>query len=266
MRDLHAEFIRAGARVITSTPTRRRPNGSRARARRTCSRSCSGARSTSPSRRARRPAQDDDVLIAGCLSPLFGSYRPAAHDPVRRDARDLPPDRRRAGRARRSHALRDDGLGRGGARRRDRGERERQARLGVVDARRRPGPPRLRSGETLATAAAALAGIELAARLVNCSRPETIAAALPDLVALGGPVGAYANAFPPSTRSSTAAPSTCSACATTSAPPSTPPRDGLGRRRCDDRRRLLRGRPPHIAALRDRLAAAGYTSVAATGT
>ena len=58
-----------------------------------------------------------------------------------------------------------------------------------------PGPPRLRSGETLATAAQALEGIPLAARLVNCSRPEAVDAALPDLVALGGPVGAYANAF-----------------------------------------------------------------------
>jgi len=55
------------------------------------------------------------------------------------------------------------------------------------------GPPRLRSGETLATAAQALEGIPLAARLVNCSRPEavdasghpwvdSIRAALPDTV------------------------------------------------------------------------------------
>ena len=57
------------------------------------------------------------------------------------------------------------------------------------------GPPRLRSGETLAEAARALDGIPLAARLVNCSRPEAVDAALPELLALGGPVGAYANAF-----------------------------------------------------------------------
>ena len=57
------------------------------------------------------------------------------------------------------------------------------------------GPPRLRSGETLAAAAAALADIPLAARLVNCSHPEALDAALPELVALGGTVGAYANAF-----------------------------------------------------------------------
>jgi S-methylmethionine-dependent homocysteine/selenocysteine methylase len=38
--------------------------------------------------------------------------------------------------------------------------------------------------------------IPLAARLVNCSRPEAVDAALPELVALGGTVGAYANGFP----------------------------------------------------------------------
>jgi S-methylmethionine-dependent homocysteine/selenocysteine methylase len=58
------------------------------------------------------------------------------------------------------------------------------------------GQPRLRSGETLATAAAALEGIALEARLVNCSRPEAVDAAMADLLALGGPVGAYSNAFP----------------------------------------------------------------------
>ena len=51
------------------------------------------------------------------------------------------------------------------------------------------GPPRLRSGETLAAAADALADVRLAARLINCSQPEALAAALPELVALGGTVG-----------------------------------------------------------------------------
>ncbi|RUU09481.1 homocysteine S-methyltransferase, partial [Mesorhizobium sp. M7A.T.Ca.TU.009.01.3.2] len=57
------------------------------------------------------------------------------------------------------------------------------------------GKPRLRSGEAIATAASALDGLAVAARLVNCCRPEAIAAALPELIAIGGPVGAYANGF-----------------------------------------------------------------------
>jgi S-methylmethionine-dependent homocysteine/selenocysteine methylase len=40
-----------------------------------------------------------------------------------------------------------------------------------------------------------LAGLPVAARLVNCSRPEAVDMAMPGLVALGGPVGAYANGF-----------------------------------------------------------------------
>jgi len=57
------------------------------------------------------------------------------------------------------------------------------------------GTPRLRSGEAIAAAAGALDGLPVAARLVNCCRPEAIAAALPELIGLGGPVGAYANGF-----------------------------------------------------------------------
>ena len=53
----------------------------------------------------------------------------------------------------------------------------------------------LRSGETLAAAADAVADLPIAARLVNCSRPETIDAALSALKPLGAPVGAYANGF-----------------------------------------------------------------------
>ncbi|TIS38957.1 MAG: homocysteine S-methyltransferase, partial [Mesorhizobium sp.] len=57
------------------------------------------------------------------------------------------------------------------------------------------GTPRLRSGESIAAAASALGDLPVAARLLNCCRPEAIAAALPELLALGGPVGAYANGF-----------------------------------------------------------------------
>ncbi|RVD21919.1 homocysteine S-methyltransferase family protein, partial [Mesorhizobium sp. M4B.F.Ca.ET.017.02.2.1] len=57
------------------------------------------------------------------------------------------------------------------------------------------GTPRLRSGETIAAASRALGDLPVVARLVNCCRPEAVSAALPDLIALGGPVGAYANGF-----------------------------------------------------------------------
>lgn len=59
-------------------------------------------------------------------------------------------------------------------------------------------PPRLRSGETIADAVAALDGLAVAALLFNCSPPEIISEALPEMAALAGrPFGAYANAFQP---------------------------------------------------------------------
>jgi S-methylmethionine-dependent homocysteine/selenocysteine methylase len=57
---------------------------------------------------------------------------------------------------------------------------------------------RLRSGERVAAAHRALDDLPVQAFLVNCCAPESISVALPELVALAaGPVGGYANAFAP---------------------------------------------------------------------
>ena len=57
---------------------------------------------------------------------------------------------------------------------------------------------RLRSGESVTEAAAAIAHLPVAAYLANCCAPESIAAAMPELAALGrGSIGGYANAFRP---------------------------------------------------------------------
>jgi S-methylmethionine-dependent homocysteine/selenocysteine methylase len=57
---------------------------------------------------------------------------------------------------------------------------------------------RLRSGETVAQAAEAIAGLPVSGCLCNCCAPESIAAAMPALAALEGKlVGGYANAFRP---------------------------------------------------------------------
>ncbi len=60
------------------------------------------------------------------------------------------------------------------------------------------GPTRLRSDETLDEALAALADLGVEALLVNCSTPESITRAVPRLAGLSErPVGAYANGFTP---------------------------------------------------------------------
>ncbi len=57
---------------------------------------------------------------------------------------------------------------------------------------------KLRSGESVSEAAAAIAHLPIAGFLANCCAPESIAAAMPGLAALGrGAVGGYANAFRP---------------------------------------------------------------------
>jgi S-methylmethionine-dependent homocysteine/selenocysteine methylase len=57
---------------------------------------------------------------------------------------------------------------------------------------------RLRSGETIAQAAAALDDLPVSGFLANCCAPESITAAMPQLAALGAAiVGGYANTFQP---------------------------------------------------------------------
>jgi S-methylmethionine-dependent homocysteine/selenocysteine methylase len=54
---------------------------------------------------------------------------------------------------------------------------------------------KLRSGETIAEAAAKLKGLPVSGILANCTAPESIDAAMPELVKLGKVAGGYANTF-----------------------------------------------------------------------
>jgi S-methylmethionine-dependent homocysteine/selenocysteine methylase len=57
---------------------------------------------------------------------------------------------------------------------------------------------RLRSGETVADAVAALDGLPVSGLLVNCCAPESITSAMPELIATGAAyLGGYANTFTP---------------------------------------------------------------------
>lgn len=68
----------------------------------------------------------------------------------------------------------------------------------LEDSPRDDGTVRLRSGETIAEAVAALQDLDVAALLFNCSPPEVMAPALDELARHSQlPRGAYANAFRP---------------------------------------------------------------------
>lgn len=192
VRELHADFIRAGARVITvntyaATPERLAREGVGEMFR--------------PLQKAgidlaveARDAVGADCAVAGCLPPLFGSYAPTLRLPF---DETLAIYRRvvaeQAGRVDlflcETMASAEEALAAATA------AAESGRPVWVSWTLADDGAPRLRSGETLADAAKAVAHLPLAARLVNCSRPEAVDAAFDDLVALGGTVGAYANGF-----------------------------------------------------------------------
>lgn len=262
VRDLHVEFIRAGARVITinsyaATPERLAREGEAEMFEPLQKRAIELAEF------ARESAGAEGVLIAGCLSPLFGSYHPSLTISFEET---LGIYRRIVARqAERVDLILCETMASA--------EEARAAALAAAESDKPvwlswtladDGPPRLRSGETLADAAQAVADISLAARLVNCSRPEAVDAAIPDLVALGGPVGAYANAFTAVDRLKHG-----------SSVDVLDARDDLGPSRYADfaLRWVEAGAeiaggcceigPEHIAALRDRLHEAGYATIGA---
>ncbi|PTE09237.1 homocysteine S-methyltransferase family protein [Mesorhizobium helmanticense] len=191
VRDLHAEFIRAGARVITintysATPERLAREGAQ---------DLFGSlqkRGIELARQARDEA--GGVAIAGCLSPLFGSYAPALTISLQETLDTY----------RRIVAEQAEGVDLFLCETMASAE-EARAAVTAASESGKPiwvswtladhGTPRLRSGEKIAAASNALDGLPIAARLINCCRPEAISAALPELIALGGQVGAYANGF-----------------------------------------------------------------------
>lgn len=190
--EVHLENIRAGARVIivnaySVTRDRLDPAGLGDQFKTLQHRACELALRA-------RDDSGEDVTIAGCLSPLHWSYRPDLVRPVA----DTEPVYAEMAAMQAPHVdlILCETMCAG------------EESLGAVRGAAFTGKPvwvawtvddsdgtRLRSGETLAEANAMLDGLPVAARLVNCSKPEAVDQAMPGLVAMGGPVGAYANAF-----------------------------------------------------------------------
>ncbi|MDH3669145.1 MAG: homocysteine S-methyltransferase family protein [Paracoccaceae bacterium] len=192
VRDVHLDNIRAGARVITLntysvTRTRLEPHGLAEQFKVLQRRAIDLAQ-------AARDASGEEVAIAGCLPPYLWSYRPEMNP----GAAEMIPHYNEIASLQAPHVdlLLCETMG---------SAEEAFAAVSAAAATGKPvwvswtladdGTGRLRSGETLAEANAALDGLPVAARLVNCSKPETVDLAFDDLKALGGTVGAYANGF-----------------------------------------------------------------------
>jgi S-methylmethionine-dependent homocysteine/selenocysteine methylase len=192
VKDVHLDYIRAGARVITvnaysATRDRLEREGVGDRFEALQVRACELALRA-------RDESGEAVTIAGCLPPLTWSYRP---DLVR-PATETEPIYAEIVAIQAPHVdlILCETMCAG------------EESLGAVRGAASTGKPvwvawtvddadggRLRSGETLAEADAMLDGLPVAVRLVNCSKPEAVDQAVPGLVAMGGPVGAYANGF-----------------------------------------------------------------------
>jgi len=191
VRDVHADFIAAGADVITvatytATRCRLGPAGLGADYERLQTTACQLAVEARGDR--------SDVQIAGCLSPYGWTYRPELAPPFD----ELWPQyaETAALQAPFVDLIICETMG-----------SIEEARAAVTGAALTGLPvwvswtlhdddhAQLRSGERLGDAIDALTELQPAAMLINCSVPEALTAAMPALGASPVPFGAYANGF-----------------------------------------------------------------------
>ncbi|WP_338647460.1 homocysteine S-methyltransferase family protein [Pseudomonas sp. ML2-2023-3] len=206
---VHTAFIEAGAQVITSNSYAVVPF--HIGEERFASEGLELASIAGQLARKAADASARPVKVAGSLPPLFGSYRPDLFQPER-VTEVLTPLLQGLG----AHV--------------DLWLAETQSSLAEVQAihahlpsdgkpfwvsftlqdEETDGVPRLRSGEPVADAIEAVAGMGVAAVLFNCSQPEVIGAAVDVARAITERLGAdiaigvYANAFPPQPKEATA--------------------------------------------------------------
>jgi len=191
---VHEDFIRAGARVITlntytATPSRLARDGQ-----------ADGleplqhqAYEIADAARSACASPHGPVQIAGCLPPLVASYRPDTmlpYDDCVREYQaivDLQPDVDLFI----CETLPSIEEGRAAARVASRTDKPVLLSFTLSD----DDSGTLRSGETLGEMIRAVSEFNLAGLSFNCSLPEVITRALPNLQEAGIPCGAYANGF-----------------------------------------------------------------------
>ena len=197
VRDLHVDYIRAGSRVITLnayTMTKERLS----RDANVDDFEALQLAAVSAATSARQSAGITGVRIAGCLPPLVGSYHPESSPPYEQMLKSY-------GEIVEIQAPHVDVFLCETMSSID------EAKAALVAAKKSGKPvwvsvsvndsdaglenAQLRSGELLTDAIAMLDEMGADAKLINCSKPEAIAAAWPDMNAEKGVTGAYANGF-----------------------------------------------------------------------
>lgn len=190
---VHRDFVDAGADVITtntyaSTRRRLREIGDELSFERLNRRACELACRA-------RDQSDRDVLVAGSLPPIHGSYQPERVRPFD----ELEPQYREQASILAEYVdlfLCETMSTASEARAAAAGAASTGKPVWVSWTVADDGSGTLRSGETIRRAIEALADVDAEALLLNCSMPESIEAALPELARHADrPFGAYANGF-----------------------------------------------------------------------
>jgi len=201
VQELHEEYLRAGASVITLNNYATTPRVGEDSHGQT--RDFEGEQNTAiqlalAAREAAGQQEGQRVKIAGSLPPLSWSYRPGLVEAFERNLDDY----RKIVNVGRDHI--DLFI----CETMSTAEEARAAATASCESSKpvwvawtlaanpdEDGRARLRSGETITEAIDALNGLDVKGLLVNCSTPEVTSAAMPELASDGRPFGAYANAF-----------------------------------------------------------------------
>mgnify|MGYP005854978945 CR=1 FL=1 len=194
VKEVHQEFINAGARIITTnsytcTPTRLERDGERDWFEELQIKSFDIADEA----RKSLGYSSQDVQIAACIPPLIGSYTsdPRSFAELKAEYQQIVDIQ-----APRADLFIIETIS---------VIREAQAAVEAALEGKKPillsftlsdyEPHKLRSGESIAEAIDAIKGYKLEGLLFNCSFPETITKGLEDLKNTGIPYGGYANGF-----------------------------------------------------------------------
>ena len=198
VQGLHEEYIRAGATAITLNSYS--INRSRLAAFGMAERLAELQQIAIDLASRARDAAGVDTTLVGCLPPLIGSYHPEL----------LPPEPELLEEYREIVALQADWVDVFVCETMSKASEAQMAAKAACESGKpvwvawtldetlgEDGLPRLRSGETLDEAIAALDGLPVEAIMFNCTAPEAMTAGMDRLVATGKPSGGYANGFTP---------------------------------------------------------------------
>jgi len=197
VQELHEDYLRAGANVITLNTYATTPRVSDDSHGQT--RDFEGEQSAAIRlAQAAREAAGPRARIAGSLPPLSWSYRPGLVEAFERNLEDY----RKIVEVGKDHVdlficetMSTSEEARAAATAGCESGKPVWVSWTLSESLSENGSARLRSGETITEAIAALNGLSIQGLLVNCSTPEVTTAAMPELARDGRPFGAYANAF-----------------------------------------------------------------------